>query len=136
MSHVADVGPVKERGFGSSRSGQAQGWGLAALILGVCLILASGITHVVCWLYVSLAYGNMGPTDTRLGLVICLVDVLVLLGLGVLANVAGVLGLREARLFDAHRGIALTGMLAASAGLLCWLLAATNLLIVAISRLQ
>jgi hypothetical protein len=78
----------------------------------------------------------MGPLDTQLGLVACILDVLVVLLLGVLGVVAGGLGLGEARRTSQGRGLALVGLLASCAGLLAWLLAGTNLLIVAISRLR
>jgi hypothetical protein len=114
----------------------SQGWGLAALVLGVTLLVASVLTHILCWLYVSLAQQYMSDIDTRLGLAMCVLDVALVIFLGVLAIVAGALGIREGRRLGRNRGVAFVGLLTASIGLLAWLFAATNLMIVAISRLR
>ena len=113
-----------------------QGWGPAALFLGIAEILLSGIAHVISWLYVSLAWNNMSDTDTRLGLAVSITYALVTVALGIVGVVAGILGVRESRRLNFARGISFVGLVTACAGLLFWLLASTNLLIVAIARLR
>lgn len=127
-----EPGPQKAGPRGSA----PQGWGLAALGLGSTLVLASGLTHVIAWQYVSLAGSYMGELDTRLGLAACVLDALLVLGLGVLGVVAGTLGVRESRRLDSGQGLATAGLAAAVVGMLTWLIAAANLMIVAIARLH
>jgi hypothetical protein len=135
MTYLSDVGPSKRPGP-EADSSAPQGWSLGALAIGLTLVLASGVGHVIAWLYIELADTNMNSTDRVLGLAITIADVLVLLSLGVVANVAGMLGLRDAHRSGAGRGLATIGMWCAGAGLVCWLLASANLIIVAIAQLH
>ncbi len=136
MSDFADVGPAKRGDRPNEVVEHSQGWGLAALILGSTGILASAVTHVICWLYVSLAGSNMADVDTRLGLGASILDVLLMSALAVFGIAAGVLGVRESQRLGTGRGLALAGLIAASMGLVFWLVAAANLIIVAIARLR
>jgi hypothetical protein len=113
-----------------------QGWGWAAVVVGTALILFSGLGHVVAWLYVSLAPANMSDSDTRLGLGVSITYAIVILTLAIFAVTAAGLGLREAARTRAGRGIAVAGVFLAIAGLIAWLMASANLLIVAIARLR
>lgn len=113
-----------------------QAWAPAALLLGLSVMLFSAIAHVVAWLYVSLAPSNMSDTDTRLGLAVCIVYAVLVLLLAILAIVSGALGLHEARRLNFARGLAVVGQIVACTSLVFWLMAATNLLIVAIARLR
>lgn len=136
MSDFDDVGPGKRGGTHLGAEANGQGWGLAALILGATEILASAVTHVIAWQYVSLASSNMGDLDTRLGLGASILDIVLMLGLAVFGVVAGILGVRESQRLGSGRGLALAGLIATSTGLVFWLIAAANLVVVAIARLR
>lgn len=136
MSDFTDVGPGKRGAMQTDVEANSQGWGLAALILGATEILASAVTHVICWQYVSLAGSNMADVDTRLGLGASILDIILMIGLAVFGIAAGVLGVRESQRLGSGRGLALAGLIAASAGLVFWLVASANLVIVAIARLR
>jgi hypothetical protein len=128
--------PHAKRAPGTTGGERPQGWSWAALVLGVLMIVTAGLTHIMAWLYVSLAPSYMSDTDTRLGLTISIVDVLTMIVLGVLGVLSGAFGVREASRRGGGGGFAVMTLVVASAGMLIWSGAAANLLIVAISRLR
>ncbi len=111
-------------------------WGPAALALGLAEILFSAVTHVVAWMYASLARGTMSDLDTRLGLTICLIYTIMILVLAIAGVVAGAIGLKESRRLQFAGGISFLGILVTIIGLVAWVLASANLLIVALNQLR
>lgn len=131
-----DSGRARQSPGGGGLPAGFHAWGPAALALGLTEIIFSAITHVVAWLYASLASSTMSDLDTRLGLTLCILYTVAILALAVVGVIAGFIGVSESRRLGFARGISFVGLFAACIGLLTWIMASINLLIVAIYQLR
>jgi hypothetical protein len=113
-------------GAGPSAHGftSAAQWGLAALLIGCTLLVVGCVTLVF---NVLLFRGGPVGIPVALALAGALIGTVVVSALGLAGLVFGVLGWQQAYAHRSCPALGIAGALASGAGLLAWLIAATDL---------
>jgi len=122
----AQAGPSDVRTPQHGFTSAAQ-WGLASLLLGCTLLLAACVTLVF---NVVLFRGGPDGIPTGVALAGGLIGALVVSALGVAAVVFGILGWQRAYAERSSPALGVAGTFASAVGLVAWLIAAVDLIVI------